>query len=87
MGPRPGNGVGHRTDYILITIYVHLEEGLGLLLRLRLRIRVVEARALRALCLGLLPDRSPSLEPIAGAVSGYLKTQGGVSKSQGQCEA
>ena len=33
------------------------------------------------------PDRSPSLEPMAGAVSGYLKTQGGVSKSQGQCEA
>jgi hypothetical protein len=24
---------------------------------------------------------------MAGAVSGYLKTQGGVSKSQGQCEA
>jgi hypothetical protein len=33
------------------------------------------------------PDRSPSLGRIAGAVSGYLKTQGGVSKSQGQCEA
>jgi hypothetical protein len=33
------------------------------------------------------PDRSPSLEPIAGDVWGYLKTQGGVSKSQGQCEA
>ena len=37
--------------------------------------------------MGWAPDRSPSLEPIAGAVSGYLKTQGGVSKSQGQCEA
>ena len=32
-------------------------------------------------------DRSPSLGRMAGAVSGYLKTQGGVSKSQGQCEA
>ena len=29
----------------------------------------------------------PALGTIAGAVSGYLKTQGGVSKSQGQCEA
>jgi hypothetical protein len=37
--------------------------------------------------MGPAPDRSPSLGPIAGAVSGYLKTQGGVSKSQGQCEA
>ena len=34
-----------------------------------------------------LPDRFPSLGTIAGAVSRYLKTQGGVSKSQGQCEA
>eukprot|EP01046_Picozoa_sp_COSAG06_P067887 COSAG06_NODE_17798_length_920_cov_16.448234_1_plen_209_part_00 len=41
---------------------------------------------------GQLPGRFPSLEPIAGAVSGYLKTQGGVggvggvAKSQGQCD-
>jgi hypothetical protein len=56
--------------------------------------RVWADRAAAAMREGLLPydreappDRSPSLEPIAGDVSGYLKTQGGVSKSRGQCEA
>ena len=33
------------------------------------------------------PLQFPVLEPIAGAVSRYLKNHRGVSKSQGQCEA
>ena len=37
--------------------------------------------------MGTSPLQFPALGTIAGAVSGYLKTQGGVSKSQGQCEA
>ena len=53
LGPETAMGTA-------IMVYVHLEQGLGL--RLRLRIRVVEARALRALWLGMqIVRRRPDL--------------------------